>query len=177
MAKTPSKKKVTAKSPQRTSSTFSEHKEAAASPFAGQVVNRPANLSGSVGFTPPGFALPPMGYPIQGAPLAPQQAGLPPMMSPPGIPAPMGSATNLENLGTMLRLGINALNTAIAGGTQLLQGITGSGYDSAHHHHGYYHHAPPHGGCCHDVHHCSCGHSCCNCYDAGCCHTGVHGCC
>lgn len=128
---------------------------------------------------PPGFAMPPFGAPMFGA--MPPQMPMPPM---PGFAAMPSSAGGdlFQSLGNMLRLGIDALNIALAGGNQLLQGLSGTPWPYP-----YPHHAP-HGGC-HHGHHCcgghdhgntyhdGCCHSCCNHYGESCCNPSVHNCC
>lgn len=153
----------------------------AASPFSGS-------------FAPNG--LPPFAPPYGPGGMAPQMpfppgAGMMPpggaMMSP---SMPMsGNASTTENLfanlGNMLRLGVDALNAALVGGNQLLQGMTGGqqyGYGPYPHypHTGAHGHMRGHHCCGHyqgDHYHDSCCRSCCDVYGRHCCNPSVHNCC
>lgn len=129
---------------------------------------------------PPGAGMPPPFWVPPGPGLPPPGAG--PM---PGDTA--GGAEFMHSLGSLLRLGIDALNMALAGGNQFLQGLSGVGYHpaawpgAAPHgscpgHHGHGHH------CCgghdhHNTYHDSHCHSCCDVCGESCCNPGVHNCC
>ncbi len=111
----------------------------------------------------------------------------PPMPSG-GLSLPTENANLAESLGTMIRLGIDTINAALAGGNQLLQGISGVGHPCNHYphrYHGYeqhgymhpYDHHNQHHCCQHNHYHDSYGHSCCDLYGDNRCSPGVHNCC
>jgi hypothetical protein len=89
--------------------------------------------------------------------------------------APGGSL--FENIGNMLRLGVELTNVGLAGGIQVMEGLSGgsSCHGDYSHHGGYSHHGSscgtPHTSCC-DPCYSDC-HSCCD----PCCNPSVHGCC
>ena len=153
------------------------------SPFPGQF-NNPLTPGSFPMAAPTGFNTPPFGAPMAGGPMPPPQGMIPPM---PGVASmPTQSSGDLfNNLGTMIRLGIEAVNAALIGGNQLIQGLVGSGYHGNypyhyphHHDHGCHGHHMHH--CCdyyhHDHYHDSCCHSCCDVYGESCCNPSVHGC-
>lgn len=175
-----SKKKVTKKAAKR------EPRESAApsmtNPFAGMA----DPIMGSLP-SPPGFNTPLMGGPI------PPQGMMPPMPGSNPMQAQAGSDL-FTSVGTMLRLGVDAVNSALAGSNQIMQALTGFGYHSPSHyphgdmyHHGNMHHQSDmhhHGSghhCCghghHDHYHDSQCHSCCDVYGESCCNPSVNGCC
>jgi len=155
-----------------------------AAPFPGTFTN-PAG-PGSMPFqTAPGFAMPPFGAPMPGA--MPPQMPMPPMPGFGPMPSPSAGGDLFGSLGTMLRLGIDILNTTLASGNQLLQGLSPGGYpapyswphpqDWGHHVHmhpccGQHHHGHHH----HDTYHDGWGRSCCDCCGESCCNPGVHNC-
>ncbi len=83
--------------------------------------------------------------------------------------APGGSL--FENIGNMLRLGVELANVGLAGGIQVMEGLSGGSSC-----HGDYSpdscsHGTPHASCCNPCY--SDCHSCCD----PCCNPSVHGCC
>ena len=124
---------------------------------------------------------------------------------PPGMPAPVDSMAGvpypgaasaasggslLENVGTLLRLGVDLLNAGLQGGTQLMcgmGGLQGHGHPWPIGHGG---HREPHGdghgfwhqgSCAHSTECCCCAActsyvDCCCCYGHHDCHPGVHNC-
>jgi hypothetical protein len=138
--------------------------------------------------SPFGMAMPPMppGM-IPGPPGGPYSMMPPPppggMMPPGAMSSPVSASSVFDSLGTMLKLGIDTVNAVLAGGNQLLQGISGSGYYPGHYpaaphpgmgYHGYGHHG--HHCCEHNHYHDSYGHSCCDVCGDSCCHPSVHNC-
>jgi hypothetical protein len=85
-------------------------------------------------------------------------------------PAPMATGSLRLRLGSTLRLGVDFVNSALAGGVRVLNGI-GAGYEMgwpAGHAHG-----QGHGGGCE-----CCGHDCCDYFGCSeCCRPGVGSCC
>lgn len=141
--------------------------------------------SGSAPFPPPfGMAMPPMPPGMMPGPPAgmypmmppPPPGGMMPSMMPQGVmPSTVSASSVFESLGTMLKLGIDTINTVLAGGNQLLQGIAGQGQHMGYHgYHGYGHHG--HHCCEHNHYHDSYGHSCCDVCGDSCCHPSVHNC-
>lgn len=150
------------------------------------VFNNPA-APGNIPFSQqmPGFGMPPFPEQMQGFPQAP----MPPMAPGPllGTPQMQGNISN--SLRNMIYLGIETINSALAGSTQIMQGFAGTGYQTPYqqqHHHDwendcYYstsccaHHHHNHGYNCCSHHHdnnCNCS-SCCSTQD---CNPSVHGC-
>jgi hypothetical protein len=134
--------------------------------------------------SPFGMNVPPYPQNLPPPPMAGMNPLLPPMMSPGAMAAPMTSAGLFTSLGTMLKLGIDTINTVLASGNQLLQGISGSGYypgyPSAPYHPGagcHDHGGHPQHHCQHEHYHDSHGHSCCDICGDNCCHPSVHNCC
>jgi hypothetical protein len=96
-----------------------------------------------------------------------QMAGGPvPPFQPPYGPAQTSGSLSL-NLGTMMRLGVEFINSALSSGIQMLGGDAGGCSCEGHHQ-----------GSCGGG--CSCGDSCndcCSCYNLDRCNPSVHGCC
>jgi hypothetical protein len=141
---------------------FSQYKEraAASGPTAGPRVAIPLAQGGA-----PAWSVPPAVV------MAPPAAGGQ------GAPAGPGLAGTAQGLGDTIRLGIDVLNAALAGGARLLGGATTLAADlgyGAGELDGYGHEC----GCGHGYDGC---HDCCDCCDAlgcGCgCHPGVGSCC
>lgn len=86
-----------------------------------------------------------------------------------------------ENLGNMMRLGMDLINSALAGGVQMLGEFSGSGFDCSCSHRSYHGDAccSQQSNCCHDQCVCCRGYG--DCYREtngdSCCTPGVHGCC
>lgn len=156
-----------------------------AGPFPGMGQN--PMMAGAPYGLPPGFNPAQPGAPMQGGPMPP-----PGMMPPMPGTSPMqqqGSGDLFTSVGNMLRLGVDAINAALAGSNQIMQAFMGGGqgmypyahgypYHYGHGHYGHGHHGHHH--CCsqqrHDHYHDSWCHSCCDVYGQGCCNPGVHGC-
>jgi hypothetical protein len=110
----------------------------------------------------PGWAIPPS------VAMLPHGSGGYYAAMPPGGPHGQGSLT--DSLGSTIRLGVDVINAALAGGVRLLNGISGAAYGYGERGHG--HHGCGCGG------HCGgddcCGSDCCGCE---CCQPGVGSCC
>ena len=88
-------------------------------------------------WAPYGPPLPPGGFPPPPGWMPPPFSGQSPPSQGPSFPASGGSW--LEGLGTMMRLGVQVLNAALAGGLQLLEGFSGPVGDEG----GYPGYSPP----------------------------------
>lgn len=181
MANTPKKKSSRAK-PQKTAATDLDAARHASKAAAAST--KDSNDTATNPFQPPfGMNMPPIPMGQPGMTMGGPNPMMPPM--PPGaFPSPTANGSLLDSVGTMIKLGIDTINAALAGSNQLLQGISGASYHGnpyPHHYqgcddHGYMHSHHHH--CCeHNHYHDSYGHSCCDqCGDSGCC-PSVHNCC
>lgn len=98
---------------------------------------------------------------------------------PPFLKASEGSL--FENLGNMMRLGVDFINSTLAGGVQMLGEFSGRGFDCSCSHHGYRGDAccNQQSNCCYDQSVCCHGYGDC-CRETNgdsCCTPSVHGCC
>ncbi len=154
----------------------------------------PPNPGGMYFPSPADFNTLPFGTPMNGGPGPMPGSPMPggPLPPSPGMMSPMSGApsyTQGENLlasaGNLLRLSIDALSAALAGGTRMMQNYAGGqqgnyGHEYYYAPQGYQHghgHHHPHGHCCgsHDP---ACHYpSCCDCYGETCCNPSVNGCC
>lgn len=178
-------------------------KDGGTSPFPGKPGN-PATGAGNnpftaasgpkIGLNMPPFNMPPFGPPMPNAMPFPQgmmppqgMMGMPPAPGFGAIPAAFAGGGLFNSLGNMLRLGVDTINSALAGSNQLVRGLTGGGQppypcpqpyypQSCGCHHGHMRHGCGHSHQHNTYHDCGC-RSCCDVYGESCCNPGVHNCC
>ena len=177
MANTPKKKSSRAKATKSAAENLDAARRASKS-AATAAASQDSNEAATNPFQPPfGMPMPPFPMGQHGTAMGGPNPMMPPI--PPGaLPSPTATGDLLGSVGTMIKLGIDAINTALAGSNQLLQGMSGRGYyPYAHHHHGCGCHPHGHHCCQHNHYHDSYGHSCCDHYGESCCYSSVHNCC
>ena len=149
---------------------FAEYKKKMFAPYE---AGAPAEMKPGGPFGSPTMYGPPS-YPFPSPPFQNPMAGMhhpSGMPLPPFGPSPVLRGSLFENLGNLMRLGVDFLNCALAGGIQMVEGFSGTPHGDRDEPCGCHPDDDYHGycSCHHGYRHCCCETECC-------CNPSVHGC-